>query len=109
MSDSNPEPAGRLTEQEVRKVAKLSRLNLTEEEVHHFAQQLSSVLGYVSKLGELDVDEIEPMAHAMDVTNALREDVAARDLTPDEALHNAPAKDEPFFKVPKVIGEGSGA
>jgi aspartyl-tRNA(Asn)/glutamyl-tRNA(Gln) amidotransferase subunit C len=106
MPDTSSE---KLTEQQVRHVAKLSRLNLSDDEVHHFSEQLSGVLGYVSKLNELDVTGVEPMAHAMDVTNALREDVAEPGLTAGQALANAPATDEPFFKVPKVIGDGGGA
>ena len=106
MPDTSSE---KLTEQQVRHVAKLSRLNLSDDEVHHFSEQLSGVLGYVSKLNELDVTGVEPMAHAMDVTNALREDVAEPGLTAEQALANAPATDEPFFKVPKVIGDGGGA
>jgi aspartyl-tRNA(Asn)/glutamyl-tRNA(Gln) amidotransferase subunit C len=67
------------------------------------------VLDYVSKLNELDVEGVEPMAHAADVTNVLRDDEPQAGLTPDEALANAPASEPPFFKVPKVIGDGSGA
>lgn len=99
----------RLSEEDVRKVATLSRLTLSDEEVAHFAEQLSSVLDYVSKLAELDVEGVEPMAHAMDITNVLRDDEPADGLSVDAALTNAPQKDPPFFKVPKVIGEGSGA
>lgn len=99
----------RLTEQQVRRVAKLARLKLSDKEVHSFAAQLSNVLDYVSKLGELDVEGVEPMAHAMDVTNAFREDVEEPGMPVEAALANAPDKDPPYFKVPKVIGGGEGA
>jgi aspartyl-tRNA(Asn)/glutamyl-tRNA(Gln) amidotransferase subunit C len=99
----------RLTDEQVRHVAKLSRLRLREEEVHPFAQQLSKVLDYVSKLGELNLDCVEPMTNAMDLTNVLREDVEQPGMPVEQALSNAPEQSPPFFKVPKVLGDGSGA
>lgn len=99
----------KLTEQQVRHVAKLSRLRLSDEEVQRMAEQLSAVLDYVSQLSELNVDGVEPMAHAMELTNVWREDVPETPLSVEQVLANAPAKDSPFFKVPKVIGDGGGA
>ena len=99
--------ADKLTEGEVRHVAKLARLKLDDAQVHLYAQQLSDILAYVEKLKELNVEGVEPMAHAIDLTNRFRDDVPGKTLSTEEALMNAPAKDEPFFKVPKVIGEGS--
>lgn len=99
----------KLTEDEVRHVAKLSRLELSDDEVHHFTQQLAAVLEHVSKLDELDVEAVEPMAHAMDVSNVLRPDEPATPLPPDVALANAPDRDDSFFKVPKVLGDVGGS
>ena len=99
----------KITEDDVRHVAKLSRLRLSDEEIHHFTDQLEAVLGYISKLNELDVDGVEPMAHAMDMCNVRREDVEQDGIAVEDALKNAPAKDDVFFKVPKVLGDGSGA
>lgn len=101
--------AEKLTSDEVLKVAKLGRLTLTDEEIPQYAERLSAVLGFVSKLGELNVDDVEPMAHAGDMTNVLRDDVARDGIAVDVALDNAPDKSPPFFKVPKVIGDGSSA
>lgn len=102
--------ADRLTPDQVRHVAKLSRLRLDDAEVEHFAEQLSHVLGHVAKINELDVTDVEPMAHPLDVHNVFREDVTGPTLTVDEALANAPERDGPFFAVPKVLGDaGSGA
>jgi len=101
--------AGRISEDQVRHVARLSRLELTDEQVGHFTTQLSAILDYVSKLEELDVDDVEPMAHALDVTNVLRPDEVIPPMPLDEALANAPDKSPPFFKVPKVLGDDSGA
>jgi len=97
----------KLTEVDVRKVAKLSRLRLSDDEVSQMAEKLSAVLDYVSKLNELDVTDVEPMAHAMDMSNVLRDDVEKPGLSVDVVLANAPDQSPPFFKVPKVIGEGS--
>ena len=97
-----------ITEADVRHVAKLSRLNLTDEQVAHYTEQLADVLGYMDKLAELDLDGVEPLAHPTELTNALREDVATNPISTDAALMNAPASDPPFFKVPKVLGDGGG-
>ncbi len=98
-----------LSDEQVRHVAKLSRLKLSDEQVHFFAGQLSSVLDYISKLNELDVDHVQPMAHPTDMTNRFRDDVPVPGMPVDAALANAPEADPPFFKVPKVLGDGPGA
>jgi aspartyl-tRNA(Asn)/glutamyl-tRNA(Gln) amidotransferase subunit C len=99
----------KLTEEQVRHVAKLSRLTLSDAEIRDFAGQLSHVLDYFSKLDELNVEGVEPMAHAQDLVNVLREDRETVSMPLEQVLANAPAKDPPFFKVTKVLGEGSGA
>jgi len=102
------EPTGsRITEDDVRKVAKLSRLRLSDAEVTHFTGQLGDILGYVSKLEELDVEGVEPMAHPLDLTNVLRDDRERAGLSVDDALANAPAAEPPYFRVPKVLGGGA--
>jgi aspartyl-tRNA(Asn)/glutamyl-tRNA(Gln) amidotransferase subunit C len=73
------------------------------------AQDLSNVLDYISKLTELDVEGVEPMAHPMDVTNVLREDEPVAGMAVEAVLANAPESDPPFFKAPKVLGDGSSA
>lgn len=99
----------RLTDAQVRHVAKLSRLKMDDAQVHFFAEQLSKVLGYISKLNELDVETVEPMAHPTSMTNKFREDVERPGMALGMALANAPDADESFFKVPKVLGDSSGA
>lgn len=106
MSEKAPE---QLTEQQVRHVAKLSRLKLNDQQVHYFSEQLSHVLQYVSKLNELDVEDVEPMAHPTDMTNRFRDDEPTPGLAVDAALKNAPDTDPPFFKVPKILGDGGSA
>lgn len=109
LSAMSEDQARRITEEQVRHVAKLSRLELSDEQVHRFADQLEHVLEHVGKLEALDVEHVEPMAHALDLANVLRDDAERQGLTNEQALANAPAKNPPFFKVPKVLGEGSGA
>jgi aspartyl-tRNA(Asn)/glutamyl-tRNA(Gln) amidotransferase subunit C len=101
--------ASSITEKDVRHVARLSRLKLTDEQVARFTHELAAVLGYVSKLEELNVDEVEPLAHPHELRNVLREDVPAEPMAVGLILRSAPDKSEPFFKVIKVLGEGSGA
>ncbi|HEX7010688.1 MAG TPA: Asp-tRNA(Asn)/Glu-tRNA(Gln) amidotransferase subunit GatC [Phycisphaeraceae bacterium] len=103
------ESSRRITQEQVRHVARLSRLHLSDAEVSQFTAQLERVLDYIAQLNELDVANVEPMAHALDLTNVLREDVEQPGLTVEAALANAPDQAPPFFKVPKVLGEGSGA
>lgn len=98
-----------ISEDEVRHVARLSRLRLTDEQVRHYAEQLSAILGYVSKLRELNVEGVEPMAHALDMSNVLRPDEPQPGMAPEVILKNAPEQDPPFFKVPKVLGDEAGA
>ena len=91
----------------VRHIGKLSRIELTDEEVPRFARQLGDVLEYFGKLRELDTEGVEPMAHAVELNNVLGDDAPGESLSPEEALANAPQRDGDFFKVPKVIGDSS--
>lgn len=99
----------KVSEQEVRHIAMLSRLKPGDEEVRLLGEQLSSILSYVEQLGELDTTEVPPTAHAVPVSSVFRPDEPHRPLTPDEALANAPQRDGPFFAVPRVLDQDSGA
>ena len=101
--------AAHITEADVRHVAQLSRLKLDDRQVAFFTGQLSHVLDYISKLNELNVDDVAPMPHPTDMTNKFRADVPQPGMAVEDALRNAPDADPPFFKVPKVLGEGGGA
>jgi aspartyl-tRNA(Asn)/glutamyl-tRNA(Gln) amidotransferase subunit C len=95
-----------LTEKDVRYVADLAHLELTEEEVNKFLPQLDSILQYVEKLNELDTSQVEPMAQVTypDSENAaLREDAPRLCFTQEQALANAPEQGAGCFKVPLVI------
>ncbi len=96
--------ASHITLEQVRHVAKLARLAIPDEKLPEFTRKLESVLGYVDQLKEVNVDGIEPTSHAVKMSNVLREDVVRPGLDLEAVLQNAPARDGPFFKVPKVIG-----
>ncbi|MFT3788943.1 MAG: Asp-tRNA(Asn)/Glu-tRNA(Gln) amidotransferase subunit GatC [Tepidisphaeraceae bacterium] len=88
----------------VRDVAKLARLAIPEEKLPDFTKKLESILEYVDLLNEVNVDGVEPTAHAIKMSNVLREDVVKPSLDLEKVLANSPDVDGPFFKVPKVIG-----
>jgi len=88
---------------DVEHVARLARLELSEEEKKLFAGQMGAILGYVEKLKELNTDGILPTSHAVPMENAFREDVACPAIGIESALANAPDRVESFFRVPKVI------
>ncbi|ARN57234.1 Asp-tRNA(Asn)/Glu-tRNA(Gln) amidotransferase subunit GatC [Sedimentisphaera salicampi] len=92
-----------IDEKQVREVAELARLELTEDEVQQFAAQLSDILEYIEKLGELDTESVEPLAHSLLVKNVFREDAPGETLNREAALKNAPHSDGEHFCVPKVL------
>ena len=99
----------KISEDEVRKVAKLSRLDLTDKEVEEFTGQLSAILEYVAKMNELDTERVEPLAHCLPISNVFREDSIKQSLGTEKTLANAPQRDGEFFKVPKILDDSSGA
>lgn len=92
-----------ITEQTVRHVALLSRLELTDEEVAHFTKDLRRIVDYVEKLGELDLTGIEPTSHSLKLENVFRDDVVRPSLTAAEAMANAPDSEADCFKVSAVL------
>ncbi len=97
-------PHQKVSPDQVRHVAKLARLALTEDQTARFADQLESILHYVDQISQIDTTGVEPLAHALPLHNVLREDVVEPSLPLDKVLQNAPETDGPFFKVPKIIG-----
>ena len=97
-------PEQKISLEQVRHVAKLARLALSEQQIAKIAPQLESILEYVAKIERIDVSGVEPMAHVLPLKNVLREDVAEPGLTVEQVLQNAPDRDGAFFKVPKIIG-----
>jgi len=93
----------KLSTQDVEYVAKLARLEVSEQEKEKFTAQLNDILLYIDKLNELDTTGVAPMTHAIAVTNAFREDKVVESLGTQKALANAPDARGEFFRVPKVI------
>jgi aspartyl-tRNA(Asn)/glutamyl-tRNA(Gln) amidotransferase subunit C len=94
---------GRLTREEVAKVALLGRLKLSADEIEQMTDQLSRVLEYVDILNEVDTDDVEPMAHAIELRDVFREDIPVASLTREQALANAPETDGRYFEVPQIF------
>ncbi len=95
----------KISKAEVLHVAQLARLEFTQEEMESFTHQLNRILKYVDQLKELDTQEVEPTFHVLAQTNVMREDKTAPSLLQEEALRNAPEKDERgLFRVPRIIG-----
>jgi aspartyl-tRNA(Asn)/glutamyl-tRNA(Gln) amidotransferase subunit C len=93
----------KITVADVEHVARLARLELTNNEKELFAGQMDAILGYVEKLKELNTDGIVPTSHAVPMENAFRADAVAPSIGIEKALANAPGRSESFFTVPKVI------
>ena len=93
----------KITREEVEYVANLARLALEPAEALEFTGQLDQILGHLDKLDELDTRAVPPTRHAIDVVNAFREDEVKESYDSETALKNAPSKEGPFFKVPKII------
>ncbi len=94
-----------LTREDVKKVALLSRLELTEDEIDTQIGPLNDLLKQFEALQQLDVTGVEPTSHSIPVVNVLREDVVKPSLTRDEVLANAPESREGCFVVPRVIAD----
>ncbi len=93
----------KITEEEVRKIAVLARLALSDDETKRLAGEMDSILSYVEKLSELDTDGIAPTAHAVEIVNAFREDAVSSDSDARRAVENAPEKEGDLYLVPRVI------
>lgn len=91
-----------ITKDDVKHVAKLARLELTEEETEKYSEQLGNILKYVEQMNEVDTTDIEPMPHAVPITNVMREDEVKYEQTKEELMKNAPYEEDGFFRVPKI-------
>lgn len=92
-----------ISPKDVEYLAHLARVQLSDEEIRRFAGQLDEILGYVEKLKRVNTEGVPPTSHVLSLSNVFREDRARPSLSPDEALANAPDKEGPFFRVPKII------
>jgi aspartyl-tRNA(Asn)/glutamyl-tRNA(Gln) amidotransferase subunit C len=88
---------------DIKYVAHLARIALTPDEEEKLAAQLGNILGYIEKLNQLDISNVEPTAHAVPLMNVARLDEVRPSLPNEEALRNAPAKASGLFLVPKIV------
>ena len=98
-------PAVSLTRQQVEHIATLARLEFDVSEMPDFVAKLGSIVDFVDQLQQADTDDVEPMAHAIEVTNVFKDDRAQSSLPRDEALANAPRRSEAGYLVPAVLGD----
>lgn len=94
-----------LTRQDVEKVSLLARLRLTDDELDTMTAQMGQILEYFEQLKELDTSNVEPMAHAVEMSNVFADDVVQPSLDRKDALSNAPKRDEECYRVPAVLGD----
>ncbi len=93
----------KVDEKLVRRIAHLARIKVSDSDVQHLKGELSSILGFVDLLSEVDTDDVEPMTSAVDREMFEREDVVTDGGYPDDIIKNAPERDEHYFMVPKVV------
>ena len=98
-----------LSEHDVRHVAMLARLELTDDEVEAMRDDLNSILGHIDEIQRLDLASVPPMAHAIAVTNVTREDIVVAPLPQDVAVMNAPQSENGAFVIPQIVGGGDDA
>jgi len=92
-----------ISKQQVEHVAKLARLEVSEDEKAMFSRQLSAILTYMDQLKEVDTEGVEPTATVLPTENVWREDAVRLSLAQEQALANAPEQADGFFRVPKII------
>ncbi|MBI4823459.1 MAG: Asp-tRNA(Asn)/Glu-tRNA(Gln) amidotransferase subunit GatC [Nitrospirae bacterium] len=92
-----------IDKKQVKHIARLSRLWLSDKEIETFGSQLSGILKYMDKLKELDTLDIVPTSHVIALSNVMREDKEAPSLKTEDALENAPDRKECLYRVPKII------
>ena len=95
-----------ITKADVEYVAGLAQLRLDEPTKERLVQEMGEILAYMDQLNELDTESVEPMMHAMEMTNVFREDVVGESLPRDTALRMAPLHDNEYFLVPKILDTG---
>ena len=94
-----------ITREEVAHLARLSRLELTDEELDHFAGQLDVIISAVARVSDVAAEDVPPTSHPLPLTNVMREDEVRPSLSPEQALAGAPAQEQQRFRVPRILGE----
>ena len=99
----------KLDPRQVRHIARLARLELSDAELERYAHQLTRILDYVDQLRALPLDDVQPLTHPLDLRDVTRDDQSRPSLPPETALANASQRHERFFAVPPVLESQSGA
>ena len=94
-----------ITREEVAHLARLARIELTDDELDHLAPQLDQIITLVGQVSQVAADDIPPTSHPIPVTNVFREDTVRPSLTPEQALSGAPAVEDQRFAVPRILGD----
>ena len=94
-----------ISRDEVSHLAKLARIDMSDAELDHLAQEMELILGAVARVQEVAGADVPPTSHPIPVNNVVREDIVRPSLTPEEALSGAPAQVDDRFKVPQILGE----
>jgi aspartyl-tRNA(Asn)/glutamyl-tRNA(Gln) amidotransferase subunit C len=95
----------RISKDQVKYVANLARLAITEDEAEKFTKQLDAIITFAEQLNELDTENVEPTSHVLEIKNVLREDISKEGLPREEVLKNAPEEQDGQLKVPAILGE----
>ena len=93
----------KISSSDVRKVAKLARLELPEDQIETYTDQLEEILSYVDQLQEINTENIPPTTRAVEVVNAMREDLVEVNCSREDLLNQAPQWEGDFFRVPKIL------
>jgi len=96
-------PKGAVSADDVKKIARLSRLHVEDDRLQPLADDLNGILGWIEQLGEVDVEGVEPMTSAVDMAAPMRKDEISDGGKRDDILKNAPKKDDGFFVVPRSV------
>jgi aspartyl-tRNA(Asn)/glutamyl-tRNA(Gln) amidotransferase subunit C len=96
---------GGISDETIKHVARLARIELPQERIPALARELAKILSYFDKLNELDTTDVEPLSRAVELDSVMAADEPGRCLTTEEALAAAPDRDGSFFRVPKVLGD----
>ena len=95
----------RISADDVRKVAKLARLDLADEKITTYTNQLESILDYVSQLQAVDTADVPPTTRAVEVVNVTREDGVTPTQVREDILNQAPQREQDFYRVPKILAD----
>ena len=93
----------KISSSDVRKVAQLARLELPDDQIEKYTEEIAEILSYIDQLQEIDTKNIPPTTRAVEVVNAMREDLVDVNCSREDILNQAPHREGDFFRVPKIL------